>query len=150
MTRRRMISPLFTQQLDYMRSFLKFFQNQFQDPSLYQYFKQDQPFMKMYRDRSADNESLRQWIKTVPLALFPHIKCHPVLGPGRLLLANLDRAAGVSSSVERLDSSKSVLVDLLATSGQNGLDLRQYGLTPKNAAKRKGGLLQISGCMRIY
>ncbi|KAI7966602.1 hypothetical protein MJO29_002350 [Puccinia striiformis f. sp. tritici] len=73
MTRRRMISPLFTQQLDYMRSFLKFFQNQFQDPSLYQYFKQDQPFMKMYRDRSADNESLRQWIKTVPLALFPHI-----------------------------------------------------------------------------
>ncbi|KAI7961773.1 hypothetical protein MJO28_002262 [Puccinia striiformis f. sp. tritici] len=74
MTRRRMISPLFTQQLDYMRSFLKFFPNQFQDPSLYQYFKQDQPFMKMYRDRSADNESLRQWIKTVPLALFPHIK----------------------------------------------------------------------------
>ncbi|KAH9471885.1 hypothetical protein Pst134EA_002518 [Puccinia striiformis f. sp. tritici] len=74
MKRTQMIPQLFEQQLDYMRSFLRFFQNQLQDPSLHQYFKQDRTFMKMYRNRSAENKSLRRWIKTVPLNLFPDIK----------------------------------------------------------------------------
>ncbi|KAI7966601.1 hypothetical protein MJO29_002349 [Puccinia striiformis f. sp. tritici] len=80
MKRTQMIPQLFEQQLDYMRSFLKFFQNQLQDPSLYQYFKKDRTFMKMYRDRSAENESLRQWIKIVPLTLFYDIKIPSLFG----------------------------------------------------------------------
>ncbi|KAI9618018.1 hypothetical protein KEM48_006958 [Puccinia striiformis f. sp. tritici PST-130] len=73
MARRQMIPPLFRKQLDYMRSFLRFFQKQFQDPSVFRYLTQDQTFMKMHRDRDVENESLRQWIETVPLTLFRDI-----------------------------------------------------------------------------
>ncbi|POW19256.1 hypothetical protein PSHT_04865 [Puccinia striiformis] len=70
--RRHHLRAIFKKQLEYMRSYLKFFQNRSQDPSGYESTKEDEIFLTMYNDKSVENANLRRWIKEVPLKLFHH------------------------------------------------------------------------------
>ncbi|KAI9618211.1 hypothetical protein H4Q26_012564 [Puccinia striiformis f. sp. tritici PST-130] len=57
-------------QLEYMRSYLKFHQTRSRDPVAYSKSVKQETFSMMFNDKSRENEDLRQWIRTVPLALF--------------------------------------------------------------------------------
>ncbi|KNF00916.1 hypothetical protein PSTG_05813 [Puccinia striiformis f. sp. tritici PST-78] len=64
--------PILKKQLEYMRSYLKFFQSRSPDLVGYEFAKPDEPFLAVYNDESSENANLRQWIKQVPLTLFHH------------------------------------------------------------------------------
>ncbi|KAI7949020.1 hypothetical protein MJO29_010685 [Puccinia striiformis f. sp. tritici] len=63
---------IFKKQLEYMRTYLKFFQSRSPDPLGYEFAQPDEPFLVVYIDMSSENDNLRQWIKQVPLTLFHH------------------------------------------------------------------------------
>ncbi|KAI7966206.1 hypothetical protein MJO29_001954 [Puccinia striiformis f. sp. tritici] len=70
MERRQELRLLFRKQLEYMRSYLKFHQTRSRDPVAYSKSVKQETFSMMFNDKSRENEDLRQWIRTVPLALF--------------------------------------------------------------------------------
>ncbi|KAI7965907.1 hypothetical protein MJO29_001655 [Puccinia striiformis f. sp. tritici] len=63
---------ILVRQLEYMRSYLKFFHNRSQDPVAHEFPKPDEPFLIIYNDRSSENANLRRWVKKVPMSLFHH------------------------------------------------------------------------------
>ncbi|KAI9618206.1 hypothetical protein H4Q26_012559 [Puccinia striiformis f. sp. tritici PST-130] len=70
----------FPKQMQYMRSYLRFFHKQYENPAGFKYSIKDTAFIKMGQGRSSKNASLRQWIRDVPLILFPHVGWRDRLG----------------------------------------------------------------------
>ncbi|KAH9472262.1 hypothetical protein Pst134EA_002885 [Puccinia striiformis f. sp. tritici] len=73
MIHRKEISPIFPEQLEYMRGYLRFFHHRTENPASFGFSKQDRAFLKMYLGWAHQDASLREWIKTVPLTLLPHV-----------------------------------------------------------------------------
>ncbi|KNF06578.1 hypothetical protein PSTG_00451 [Puccinia striiformis f. sp. tritici PST-78] len=74
------ITSLVNKQLEFMRRYLKFFQGRFRDPASYRYVTLDQTFWTLSNDGSLEDALLRQWIYSVPLALFHHNSWLTLLG----------------------------------------------------------------------
>ncbi|KAI7961396.1 hypothetical protein MJO28_001885 [Puccinia striiformis f. sp. tritici] len=77
---REQIPTIFPKQMQYMRSYLRFFHKQYENPAGFKYSIKDTAFIKMGQGRSSKNASLRQWIRDVPLILFPHVGWRDRLG----------------------------------------------------------------------
>ncbi|KAI7961119.1 hypothetical protein MJO28_001608 [Puccinia striiformis f. sp. tritici] len=74
------ITSLVNKQLEFMRRYLKFFQGRFRDPASYRYVTLDQTFWTLSNEGSLEDALLRQWIYSVPLALFHHNSWLTLLG----------------------------------------------------------------------